>query len=72
MGAANVHLEGISLATGTAVVKVLPVDIPIPKPAAPQCVAKMAYKHAASMLGEAPPEKKKNELDEAFVSQKKK
>ena len=72
MGAVNAHLEGTSLATGTAVVTALPVDIPIPKPAAPQCVAKMAYKHAASMLGEAPPEKKKNESDEAFVSQKKK
>ena len=66
MGAANAHLEGTSLATGTAVVTALPVNILIPKPAAPQGVAKMAYKHAASTLGEAPPEKKKNESDEAF------
>ena len=72
MGTANAHLEGTSLATGTAVVTALPVDIPIPKPAAPQCVVKTAYKHAASMLGEVPPEKKKNESDEAFVSWKKK
>ena len=72
MGAVNAHLEGTSLATGTAVVTALPVDIPIPKPAAPQHVVKTAYKCAAFTLGEAPPEKKKNELDEAFVSQKKK
>ena len=71
MGAVNAHLEGTSLATGTAVVAALPVDIPIPKPAAPQCVVKTAYKCAATTLGEVPPEKKKNESDEAFVSRKK-
>ena len=59
MGAVNAHLEGTSLATGTAVVAALPVDIPIPKLAAPQRVAKMVYKRAASTLGEAPPEKKR-------------
>ena len=72
MGAANSHLEGTSLATGTAVSAALPLDIPIPKPAGPEHVAKTAHKCAASTFSEAPPEKKKNESDEAFVGRKKK
>ena len=72
MGAANSHLEGTSLATGTAVSTALPLNIPIPKPAGPERVVKMAHKRAASTFSEAPPEKKKNESDEAFVGCKKK
>ena len=67
MRAVNVHLEGTSLATGTSCDTSLPVEVPIPKPLSSQRVAKMVYKCAASMLSEAPPEKKKNESDEAFT-----
>ena len=59
MRAANAHLEGTSLATGTACSASLPVEVPIPKPSSSQRVAKMTYKHAASTLSEVPPEKKK-------------
>ena len=72
MGAANACLEGTSLATGTAVSATLPGEVPIPKPTAPERVAKTAHKRAASSLSDPPPEKKKNESDEAFAGRKKK
>ena len=72
MRAANAHLEGTSLATGTACGTSLPVEVPIPKPSSMQRVAKTAYKRAAATISEAPPEKKSNESDEAFTSRKQK
>ena len=67
MRAANTHLEGTSLATGTACGAALPVEVPIPKPSTSQRVVKTEYKCAATSLSEAPPEKKKNESDEVFT-----
>ena len=72
MRAVNSHLEGTSLATGTACGASLPVEVPIPKPASSQRVTKMAYKRAAVTFSEAPPEKKKNETDETFTARKQK
>ena len=72
MRAVNSHLEGTSLATGTACGASLPVEVPIPKPASSQRVTKTAYKHAATTFSEVPPEKKKNETDETFTAQKQK
>ena len=72
MRAANAHLEGTSLAIGTACGTSLPVEVPIPKPSSTQRVAKTAYKRAAATISEVPPEKKSNESDEAFTSWKQK
>ena len=57
MWAANSHLEGTSLATGTTALASLPVDVPIPKVTASSVVTKMAHKRAAASIGQAPPEK---------------
>ena len=70
MGAANSQLEGTSLATGTTCAALLPKEIPIPKPSTSEAVAKTVHKQAAAALRQAPPEKKKNESDEAFTTRK--
>ena len=57
MRAANSHLEGTLLATGTTALASLPVDVPILKAMASSVVMKMAHKRAAASLGQAPPEK---------------
>ena len=72
MRAANLHLEGTSLTTGTAVVTGMPFEVPIPKPVSLASVAKSAHKRAATSLGQAPPEKRKGEGEGAFASWKKK
>ena len=72
MQAANLHLEGTSLTTGTAVATGMPFKVLIPKPASSVSVAKSAHKRAAASLGQVPPEKRKGEDDDAFASQKKK
>ena len=71
MRAANLHLEGTSLTTGTAVVTGMPFEVPIPKPASLASVVKSAHKRAATSLGQTPPEKRKGEGDDAFASWKK-
>ena len=72
MRAANIQLEGTSLATGTAVSTGMPVEVPILKLASLSNVAKSVHKRAAVSLGQVPPEKRKGESDDAFASQKKK
>ena len=72
MRAANIQLEGTSLATGTAVATGMPVEVPIPKPASLSSMAKSVHKRVAASLGQAPPEKRKGENDDAFASRKKK
>ena len=72
MWAANLHLEGTSLTTCTAVSTGMPFEVPILKTASSASVAKSAHKRAASSLGEAPPEKKRAETDELFASWKEK
>ena len=72
MQAANLHLEGTSLTTGTAVVTGMPFEMPIPKPVSSASVAKSAHKRGAASLGQAPPEKRKGEGEDAFASWKKK
>ena len=57
MQAANSHLEGTSLATGTTALASLPVDVPIPKATASSVVTKTAQKRAATSNGQVPPEK---------------
>ena len=57
MWAANSHLEGASLATGTRALASLPVDVPILKVTASSVVMKMAHKRVATSIGQAPPEK---------------
>ena len=70
--AANIQLEGTSLATGTAVSTGMPVEVPIPKPVSMSSMAKLAPKRAATSLSQAPPEKRKWESDDTFASRKKK
>ena len=57
MWAANSHLEGTLLATGTTALASLPVNVPIPKVTASSVVMKMVHKRAAASMGQAPPEK---------------
>ena len=57
MWAANSHLEGTSLATGTTALALLPVDVPIPKVTASSVVTKMVHKRVAASIGQVPPEK---------------
>ena len=68
MWAGNLHLEGTSLTTGTAVSTGMPFEVPIPKTVTLVSVAKSAHKRAATSLGQAPPEKKRGETDESFAS----
>ena len=72
MWAANLHLKGTSLTTGTAVSTGMPFEVPIPKTATAASVVKSAHKRAATSLGETPPEKKRCETDDLFVSRKQK
>ena len=72
MRAANIQLEGTSLATGTAVSTGMPVEVPILKPASTSSMAKLVHKRAAASLGQVPPEKRKGETNDSFVSHKKK
>ena len=72
MRAANLHLEGTSLTTGTAVSTGMPFEVPILKTATAASVAKLVHKRAAASLGEAPPEKKRGETDDSFASRKQK
>ena len=72
MWAVNLHLEGTSLTTGTAVSTGMLFEVPIPKTVTSSSVAKSAHKRAAASLGEAPPEKKRGETDESFASQREK
>ena len=72
MWAVNLHLEGTSRTTGSAVSTGMPFEVPIPKTASSVSVVKSAHKRAAASLGEAPPEKKRGETDESFASQKEK
>ena len=51
MRAANLHLEGTSLTTGTAVSTGMPFQVPIPKTATSSSVAKSVHKRAAASLG---------------------
>ena len=67
MQAANSHLEGTSLATGTTALALLPVDVPILKAMASSVVTKMAHKRAAASIGQVPPEKRSAESEEAFA-----
>ena len=70
MRAANSYLEGTSLATGTTAVALLPVDVPIPRAVTASHVMKTVHKRATAALGEAPPEKRQNESDDAFAKRK--
>ena len=71
MRAAKSHLERAQLATGTASTAQKMVDVTVPS-SLPACsVAKIAHKHAALMLGVAPPAKMMKESDEAFKKGKK-
>ena len=72
MQAVNLHLEGTSLTTGTAVSTGMPFEVPIPKTATAASVAKSVHKRVATSLGETPPEKKRGETDDSFASWKKK
>ena len=72
MWAANLHLEGTSPTTGTAVSTGMPFEVPILKTATAVSVAKSVHKRAAASLGEAPPEKKRGKTDDSFASRKKK
>ena len=72
MQAANLHLEGTSLTTGTAVSTGMPFEVPILKTVTSVSVVKSAHKRAATSLGQVPPEKKRGETDESFASQKQK
>ena len=72
MRAANIQLEETSLTTGTAVSTGMPIEVPIPKLASTSSVAKLAHKRVAASLGQAPPEKRKGEIDDLFASPKKK
>ena len=72
MRAANIQLEGTSLTTGTAVSTGMPIEVPIPKPVSSSSVAKLAHKRAAASLSQAPPEKRKGESEDSFVTRKKK
>ena len=71
MWAANSHLEGTSLATGTTALTSLPVDVPIPKATSSSVVTKTAHKRVAASIGQAPPEKQSAESEEAFTKRKK-
>ena len=71
MRAANSHLEGTSLATGTTALALMPVDVPIPKAKASSVVMKMAHKRVAASIGQAPPEKRSAKSEEAFAKRKK-
>ena len=72
MQAVNLHLEGTSLTTGTAVSTGMPFEVPILKTATAVNVAKSAHKRTAASLGEVPPEKKRGETDDSFASRKQK
>ena len=72
MRAANIQLEGTSLTTGTAVNTGMLIEVSIPKPVSTSSVAKSAHKRAAASLSQAPPEKRKGETNDSFVSCKKK
>ena len=72
MWAVNIQLEATSLATRTAVVTGMPVEVLIPKPVSLSSVAKSAHKRAATSLGQVLPEKRKGESDDTFAGQKKK
>ena len=72
MWAANLHLEGTNLTTGTAVSTGMPFEVPIPKTVTAASVAKSAHKRATASLGQAPPEKKRGETDDSFTSRKQK
>ena len=72
MWAVNLHLEGTSLIPGTAVTTGMPFEVPIPKTATSASVTKLAHKRVATSLGQAPPEKKRDETDESFASRKQK
>ena len=72
MWAANLHLEGTSLTTGTAVATGMPFEVLIPRPVSLVSVAKSAHKRVAASLGQVPPEKRKGEGEDAFASRKKK
>ena len=71
MQAANSHLEGISLATGTTALASLPVDVPILKVTASSVVMKTVHKRVAASIGQAPSEKRSAETEEAFAKRKK-
>ena len=71
MRAANSHLEGTSLATGTTALASLPVDVPILKATASSVVTKMVHKRTAASIGQVPPEKQSAESKEAFTKRKK-
>ena len=72
MQAVNLHLEGTSLTTGTAVSTGMPFEVPIPKTVTAASVAKLAHKRVAASLGQAPPEKKRGKTDDSFASRKQK
>ena len=72
MRAANIQLEGTSLTTGTAVSTGMPIEVPILKPVSSSSVVKLAYKRAATSVGQVPPEKRKGESEDTFVTRKKK
>ena len=64
MQAVNLHLEGTSLTTGTAVSTGMLFEVPIPKTVTAASVAKSVHKRAAASLGEVPPEKKRGKTDD--------
>ena len=72
MWAANLHLEGTSLTTGTALATGMLFKVPILKPASSASVAKLVHKRAAAPLGQVPPEKRKGEGEYSLTSRKKK
>ena len=67
MRAGNLHLEGTSLTTSTAVSTGMPFEVLIPKTVSLSSMAKLAHKRASTSLGQAPPEKKKGETDESKI-----
>ena len=71
MWAANSHLEGTLLATGTTALALLPVNVPIPKATASLVVTKTVHKRVAASMGQAPPEKRCAKTEEVFVKRKK-
>ena len=71
MQAANSHLEGTLLTTGTTALASLPVDVPIPKVMASSVVMKMNHKRGVASIGQVPSEKQSAKTEEVFTKRKK-